>query len=144
REIVKERHIVRREVDAGLSPSAYVASKAIVLGAVTMVQTTVLALVACASQHPPAPGALLGFTTLELALAGALAGLAATALGLALSSLATSPDRALALLPMTLVTELVLAGPWASHLTAPGLHLLRDLTGAHWGSSAIVATVLGD
>ena len=144
REIVKERHILRREVDAGLSPSAYVASKALVLGSVAMVQGAILALIACAGQQPPTGGALLGSGRVELAAAGALVGLAATALGLALSAVATAPDRALALLPMTLVTELALAGGWASDLSAPGLGLLRDLTGAHWGVDLIGATVAGD
>ena len=142
REIVKERHILRREVDAGLCPSAYVASKAIVLGAVTMAQTIVLTLIACAGQHP-AGGALLGSGWVELAVAGALVGLAASALGLLLSALATSPDKALALLPMSLVGELVLAGRWAADASAPGLPALRDLTGAHWGVNAILATVTG-
>ena len=141
REIVKERHILRREVDAGLFPSAYVASKAIVLGLVTMAQTTALTLIACASQRPSSSGALLGSGWVELAVIGALVGLAGTALGLLLSALATSPDKALALLPMSLVCELVLAGRWASDATAPGLSALRDLTGAHWGVSAILATV---
>ena len=54
REIVKERHIVRREVDAGLAPSAYVAAKVLVLGVITMVQSAVLAIVACIGQRPPA------------------------------------------------------------------------------------------
>jgi ABC-type multidrug transport system ATPase subunit len=143
REIVKERHILRREVDAGLAPSAYVVSKAVVLGSVAMVQGAVLALIACAGQQPPTSGALLGSGRLELALAGALVGLAATGLGLVLSSVATSPDRALALLPMTLVAELALAGGWATSLTAPGLPILRDLTGAHWGVDLIGATVAG-
>jgi ABC-type multidrug transport system ATPase subunit len=142
REIVKERHIVRREVDAGLAPSAYVVAKALVLGCTTVVQTTILTLIACAGQHPPAMGAL-GSSRVELALAGALAGLAATALGLLLSALATSPDRALALLPMTLVTELALAGHWTANVSSPGLNLLRDATGAHWGVAAVAATVSG-
>ena len=142
REIVKERHILRREVDAGLSASAYVASKAIVLGVVTMLQTTVLTLIACAGQHPGG-GALVGSGWVELAVAGALVGLAATALGLLLSALATSPDKAVALLPMSLVGELVLAGRWAADASAPGLPALRDLTGAHWGVNAVLATVAG-
>jgi hypothetical protein len=143
REIVKERHILRREVDAGLAPSAYVAAKAIVLGALTMLQTTILASIACSAQHPPTGGAL-GSGRLELAVAGALVGLAATALGLLLSATVTSPDKALALLPMTLVTELALAGGWAASLTTPGLEVLRDLTGARWGVEAIGATVAED
>ncbi|MDP1821297.1 MAG: ABC transporter permease, partial [Acidimicrobiales bacterium] len=144
REIVKERHIVRREVDAGLAPSAYVVSKAIVLGGITMVQAATLTAVACASQQPPSHGALLSSGRVELIVVGALVGLAATALGLLISAVVTSPDKALALLPMTLVTQLALAGGWASDLTAPGLSLLRNVTGSRWGVSAINATVAGD
>jgi ABC-type multidrug transport system ATPase subunit len=143
REVVKERHIVRREVAAGMAPSAYVAAKGLVLGVLTMFQSAVLALVACSAQHPPAEGALLP-GRLELALVAALAGLAAASLGLLLSSLVTSPDKALAVLPVTLVAELVLAGRWAASLTAPGLAALRDLTGAHWGVDGMGASVAAD
>ena len=144
REIVKERHIVRREIGVGLSPSAYVASKAIVLGALTMAQSFALATIACLGQRPPSAGAALGSGRLEIALAASLAGLAAVALGLLLSSIVTTPDKALTLLPMTLVTELVLAGGWAAMLATPGLQQLRDLTGARWAVDAINATVAGD
>lgn len=144
REIVKERHIVRREVDAGLSPSAYVVAKTMVLGLLTVLQTAVLATVACSAQLPPALGAALPTGRLELAAAGALVGLAAMALGLLLSSVVTTPDRALALLPMTLVTELALAGAWAADLTGPVLRALRTVTGARWGVEAITATVRSD
>jgi ABC-type multidrug transport system ATPase subunit len=142
REIVKERHIVRREVDAGLAPSAYVCAKALVLGLLTVVQTAVLATIALSAQSLPALGAVHG-SRIELAVAGALVGLAAMCLGLILSSVVTTPDRALALLPMVLVTELALAGAWAADLTTPVLQWLRTLTGARWGVEAIIATVSG-
>lgn len=143
REVVKERHIVRREVDAGMAPSAYVGAKALVLGLLTAAQTAVLATVALSGQALPASGAVHG-PRLEVALGGATTGLAAMTLGLVLSSVVTTPDRALALLPMTLVTELALAGAWAADLTAPVLHWLRAATGARWGVEAITATVTGD
>jgi ABC-type multidrug transport system ATPase subunit len=143
REVVKERHIVRREVDAGMAPSAYVAAKGLVLGGVTMVQSGILAVVACSAQHPAAHGALLPGRP-ELVLVAALTGLAAAWLGLLLSALVTSPDKALAILPMTLVTELVLAGRWAATVTAPGLPALRSITGARWGVDAIGASVAAD
>ena len=144
REIVKERHILGREVAAGLSPSAYVMSKAAVLGAMTVAQSVVLAGIACLGQTPPAHGAVLSSGRLELAVAAAAVGLAASALGLFLSAVATSPDKALALLPMTLVAELALAGRWAAEIDTPGVTLLRDVTGAHWGVEAFAATLTGD
>ncbi len=143
REVVKERHIVRREVDAGMAPSAYVAAKGLVLGVLTMVQSAGLATVACMGQHPPADGGLLP-ERVEIAVVGALVGLAAACLGLLLSAFVSSPDKALAVLPMTLVTELVLAGRWAATTDAPGLSGLRALTGASWGVTAIGGSVAGD
>ena len=142
REIVKERHIVRREVDAGLAPSAYVAAKGLVLGvAHDGCRPPCSPSIACAGQHPPATVALSAPGGVELAAVGALVGLAATALGLLLSALVTSPDKALAVLPMTLVTELVLAGRWAATLDAPGPRpCSATVTGARWGVEAIGAT----
>ena len=79
REIVKERHILRREVDAGLSPSAYVAAK----GRRARLRDRWCRPPSSPSspalgQQPPTSGALLGSGRLELAVAGALVGLAAT------------------------------------------------------------------
>ena len=142
REIVKERHIVRSEVDAGLAPSAYVTAKGLVLGVLTMAQTAVLCLVACLGQDPPAHG-VVGPGRLELMGIAALVGLAAATLGLFLSALVSSPDKALAVLPMTLVTELVLAGRWAATIDTPGISALRAVTGAHLGVKAMGASVAG-
>jgi ABC-type multidrug transport system ATPase subunit len=143
REIVKERHIVRSEVDAGLAPSAYVTAKGLVLGGITMAQTAVLAFVALMGQRPPGHAAF-GPGRVELVVIAGLVGLAAAALGLLLSALVSSPDKALAVLPMTLVAELVLAGRWASTLDTPGLSAVRSITGAHLGVEATTSSVLGD
>lgn len=144
REIVKERHIVQREVGAGLSPSAFVASKALVLGAITALQAAVLTAIACYGHDLPVHGAVLGNGRLELMAVGAAVGVAATALGLLLSSLATSPDKALALLPVALVAQLALAGSWATDLTSAPLVVVRSLFSAHWGIEAFTASVWDD
>ena len=53
REIAKELPIFRRERAAGLSISAYVASKATILGAITILQSAVLVALATADQGGP-------------------------------------------------------------------------------------------
>jgi ABC-type multidrug transport system ATPase subunit len=144
REIVKERRIVRREHRAGMSLGVYLSSKFLAIGAVTVSQVVFLTLVATARQDPPGAGAVLGSGTAEIATIAALTGLAAVALGLLLSALVSSPEKAMTILPFVLVTQLVFAGPWTAISTTPGLRELRALTGAHWGGQAIQATVTGN
>ena len=144
REIVKERQILRREHRAGMSLGVYVASKFIALGAVTVSQAVFLTIVASSRQGPPAAGAVLGSGTAEIVLAAALAAVAAVGLGLLLSALVGSPEKAMTILPFVLVTQLIFAGPWSAVSSTPGLRELRALTGAHWGGQAVQATVTGD
>src|SRR5205085_5421021 len=54
--------------------------------------------------------------------------------------LVTSPDKALTVLPMTLVGQLVFSGAWVP-LNAPVLRQLRDLSSAHWTVHAVRSTV---
>jgi ABC-type multidrug transport system ATPase subunit len=142
REIVKEHNILLREEGSGLSLRSYVGSKVLVLGTLTIMQSVILTLLACARQSV-GHGAVLGSGTVEIVAAVALSALAAVALGLVLSALVTTTDKAMTLLPMTLVAQLVLCGAWV-HITAPGFRQLGNLTSAHWGIQAITATVKGD
>lgn len=144
REIVDELPIVRRERGAGLSLGAYVASKALVLGAIGGVEAAVLALIALLRQHPPAAGAVLPSGALEVVAAVALVAVAAVALGLCTSALVTTSEKALTVLPLVLVAQLVLAGPWAASASTPGLGALRSLAVARWGAAAVEATGRGD
>jgi hypothetical protein len=140
REIVKERAILTRERSVGLSGSAYVASKAIILGVITVIQSIVLVLLATARQIGPGHGAVLSSGRLELLIVVSLTGIAAMAFGLMISALVNNPDKALTLLPILLFAEFLLSG---------GLNLghsvvVRDigyLTGARWGDAAASATV---
>ena len=144
REIVKEQRVLRREQGRGLSVGAYVGSKAVVLGGLTMVQAAVLVLIATVHQSVPRHGAVLSSGLVELMVGAALTALAAVALGLLLSAVVNSPDKALSILPMTLVAQLVLSGGWASVLTRPAIHQVADLTAARWGVQAVEATTRGD
>ncbi len=143
REIVKERHIVVRERRAGLSASAYVASKLAVLGPLVALQAAVVAAIAVQRQLVPTAGAVLPSGIAELAVTMALAGLSAVALALFVSSIVRTADKALAILPMIVVVEFVLSGlPPA--VAFPGLSALRDIAGSRWAVQAIGATVTGD
>ena len=140
REIVKERPILERERATGLSASVYVLSKALVLGAFTIVQAFLLVLIGTARQGGPAHGAVLSSGRVELFLVAALSGVAAMALGLLISALVTNADKALTILPVILFAQFLLTGGLFNVRTTPGLEQLSYVTSAHWGYSAAAST----
>lgn len=105
REICKEETVLRRERLAGLRPGPYVASKVVVLALLVLVQSALLLGTVAARTHlPPFPAAL------ELYGVIVGAGMAGIALGLCISALATTPDKATSLIPLVLVPQVVFAG----------------------------------
>ena len=143
REIVKEQPIFLRERAVGLSVSAYVWSKALVLGIVTVLQTIVLTAIALARQDGPAEGSLLGWPLGELMLAAALAGLAGMSIGLLASAVARSVDRAMTVLPVVLIVEMLLAmgGLFPDLVDKPVLKQASYVASTQWGFSAAASTV---
>lgn len=130
REIVKERPIYLRELRAGLEIGSYVVSKLAVLALLGFVQCLVLVVMVNWEV------ALLGgpFPHFVVLVAASLAG---TSLGLALSALSGTPDRAVAgvpilLLPQILFSDMVLKQEHASRLT----RTLQDLTITQWSYEA--------
>jgi ABC-type multidrug transport system ATPase subunit len=142
REIARERALFERERAVGLSTSAYVLSKAIVLGGITTVQTFILVPLALSRQGGPAAGVLLGWPMGEIMLAAALAGLASMSLALLVSAAVGTPDRATTLLPIVLILQFVLsAGGVLPELTdKAGLRELSLVSSAQWGFAATAAT----
>lgn len=105
REICKEETVLRRERLAGLRPGPYVASKVVVLALLVLVQSALLLGTVAARTHLPAfPAAL------ELYGVIVGAGMAGIALGLCISAIATTPDKATSLIPLVLVPQVVFAG----------------------------------
>lgn len=156
REIVKERTIYQRERAVGLSTSAYVASKAITLGTITVLQSIVLVLVSLSLQRVPPipaagdvcaefaagiqPAALLLNTHLELIVDTALTGLAAMGLALAISALLRSGERAATMLPYILIFQTIVSQPFFAAAAAP-IEAARVVTSASWGMAAASSTV---
>jgi hypothetical protein len=141
REIVKESSVFRRERAAGLSASAYVASKAVVLGIITAVQAIVLTAIATADQGSGWGPAAFEPAQLELAAAAAATGVAAMALGLLLSAWVKTVERATALLPLLLLLQLLLSGGFKDVVEEPPLREASYAASAQWGFSAGAATV---
>jgi len=157
REIVKEAPILRRERATGLSLAAYLGSKVLVLGSVSLVQGALLALIATLPQSLPAgdvsvagrsivvdSGAFLRTAQLELMLDVALAGFAAMTIGLLVSAIVRSSDHAMIILPLVLVAQVVLSAPLLStgsgSISAMILNTSGVLSSASWGTAAVAST----
>ncbi|MCX5744246.1 MAG: ABC transporter permease, partial [Proteobacteria bacterium] len=94
---------------AGLHAGPYLGSKVLVLFALVLVQSALLLGVIAVRMRLPAAGILLP-AWLELYVTIALAGLAGIALGLCISALSSSPDKATSLIPIVLVPQVLFAG----------------------------------
>ncbi len=139
REIVKERSILRREQNFGISAGAYLASKALVLGVITVAQSVVLVVVGTARQDGPTDALVLANGRLELIVGVSLCGLSAMALGLLISAVVSTPDKATTVLPVVLFAQFLLAG-MVFPVDQPGLQQLSWATSSYWGLSAVAST----
>jgi ABC transport system ATP-binding/permease protein len=136
REIVKERAILLRERAVGLSWQAYLASKAIVLGVVVIVQSIVLTLLSTLGQPGPDDPILGGSATLDLLLGLIPITIASMAIGLSISALVTNSDRALPVLVVVIMAQLLLSGGLFPLHGRAGLEQLAWLSPARWGFGA--------
>ena len=142
REIVKERAVFQRERAVGQSVSAYLASKVVVLGLLNIAQSIVLVLIITASQDGPGEGVWLPWGRGELMIAVALTSLSSTAAGLLVSSLSSTANVAMTVLPLVLILQNILSigGVFPEIADKPGLKQASYFASAQWGFSAEAAT----
>jgi len=141
REIVKEAPIYRRERLVGLSIPAYVISKLAVLGPLTVAQAAIIVLVGLARHADPAKAVALGSPQLELTVDLACAGLAAMALAVMVSALMRSSDKAISVLVLLVVAQLIAAMPILDIAHKPILGQISSLSSARWAVDAVASTV---
>lgn len=141
REIVKELPIYLRERAVGLQRSAYLTSKVLVVGAVTSIQMAVLVIVATLRSGGPGRANLLLIPHLELIVVVAVTGLAAVGLGLFLSTLVSSSEKAMALVPVVFVVQWLFSGGALDLQAKPVMRDVAKLTAANWGMAAAASSV---
>ncbi len=141
REIAKELPLYRRERAVGLSISAYVASKAVVLGGITTLQAVMLGAMGAARQGGPDDALLFGWPMGELILVLILTGWAAMGLGLVVSAALNTVDKAMTMLPVILVIQLVLGagGIFPEFTDKPVLKQSSFVSSTQWGFSGVAA-----
>jgi ABC-type multidrug transport system ATPase subunit/ABC-type multidrug transport system permease subunit len=131
KEIVKERIIFARERDFNLRLDSYFASKSVVLALIALVQVAILFGITRAWCEPAGSAVGQGLVLAVLALAG-------TALGLLISAVARTEEVAVALVPIAVVPQIILAGVIAP-LSGLAQGLARGLITAHWAEQALEA-----
>ncbi len=139
REIVKESAIYRRERGTGLSRSSYILSKLLVLGVVTAAQAVLVVVVATLRTGVPGGVVLPGF--LEVLVILVVAGLVTLALGLAVSALVSSSEKAMALVPVLFVLLWLFSGSVSDLAGKPVLSQVAYLSPSNWSMSATAGTV---
>ncbi|MGX1567682.1 FHA domain-containing protein [Streptomyces sp. NPDC055506] len=143
RELVKERVIYQRERTVGLSRSAYLMSKVVVLGVITVLQAVVLTLVALLGVDLGAPGGegVLMPPLVEIAVAVALLAFTAMMLGLLISALVRKEEVTMPLLVLVAIVQVVFCGALLKLDGVPGLEQLGWLVPARWALAAMAGTV---
>ena len=108
REIVKELPIYRRERTVNLGIAPYMFSKIVVLGVLCLVQSAILVIMV--NLVAPFQQGVFLPVGLEVYITMALTSLAGLMVGLLVSSLAPNNDRAVSLIPIILIPQVIFAG----------------------------------
>ena len=142
RELIKERGIYDRERAAGLSRSAYVMSKAIVLGVITATQTIVLSAICLLPRKLPAHGLIISGTAVpELMIAAVLLGVTSMLLGLVVSAIVRTTEKTMPLLVLITIVEVVFCGSLFPLFHSLGLEQLAWLSPSRWAVAAEASTI---
>ncbi|MER6313172.1 FHA domain-containing protein [Streptomyces sp. NPDC001581] len=142
RELVKERVIYQRERAVGLSRSAYLMSKVVVLGVLTIAQAVVLTVVGLAGVDTNAPGGKGIFMPplIEITLAVALLSFTSMLLGLVISALVTKEEATMPLLVLLTIVQAAFCGALLKLSGVPVLEQLAWFVPARWAMGAMAST----
>ncbi|KOU18643.1 FHA domain-containing protein [Streptomyces sp. WM6368] len=143
RELVKERVIYQRERSVGLSRSAYLMSKVVVLGVITVAQAVVLTVVGLAGVKTNAPNGrgLFMPPLIEITLAVALLSVTAMLLGLLISALVTKEEVTMPLLVLLTIVQVVFCGSLLKLTGVPVIEQFAWFVPARWAMAAMAATI---
>ncbi|MBW0019137.1 MAG: ATP-binding cassette domain-containing protein [Mycobacterium sp.] len=153
REIVKERAIYQREHGIGLSRGAYLASKLVVLTALTTAQGLIVGFLGALFRPGPDQSALLPcpeghicplggpFPRVEIAIAVVAVTVVSMIIGLLISAIIGNADRGMPLLVLVVMAELILCGGMFGVAGRPPLEQLAWLSPSRWAFAMGASTV---
>ncbi|WP_062010942.1 FHA domain-containing protein [Streptomyces hygroscopicus] len=140
RELIKERVIYERERAVGLSRSAYLMSKVIVLGLITAVQGVIICAIGLSTRKLPAEGLLMP-PAAEICLAVIAIGFTSMMFGLVISSLVKTAEKTMPLLVMFAIVQVVFTGVLFKVFGSPGVEQFAWLMPSRWAVGAAGATL---
>lgn len=142
RELIKERVIYERERATGLSRSAYLMSKVIVLGVVTLLQGALVGAIGFGSRTVPKEGLILtSLPKVELTIPIMVLGFASMMFGLVISSLVKTAEKTMPLLVMFAIVQVVFTGCLFILNGTPGVNQVSYLMPARWAVAASGTTL---
>jgi hypothetical protein len=142
RELIKERVIYERERATGLSRSAYLMSKVIVLGVITIFQGGLVGVIGFSSREIPEQGLVLGSATLlELCLPIMALGFTSMMFGLIISALVKTAEKTMPLLVMFAIIQVVFTGCLFILNGTVGVNQFSFLMPSRWAVAAAGATL---
>jgi ABC transport system ATP-binding/permease protein len=141
RELIKERVIYERERAVGLSRSAYLMSKIIVLGLITAVQGVIICGIGFAPRKMPTEGVVFTHDPgLEMTLAVIGIGFTSMMFGLVISALVKTAEKTMPLLVMFAIVQVVFTGILFQLYSKPGIEQVAWLMPSRWALAAMGAT----
>ncbi|MFI9050001.1 FHA domain-containing protein [Streptomyces sp. NPDC053427] len=141
RELIKERVIYERERATGLSRSAYLMSKIIVLGVVTAFQGVIIAAIGFSTRNMPSEGLIVPkFPAIEMALAIIALGFTSMMFGLIISALVKTAEKTMPLLVMFAIVQVVFTGVLFQLFDTLGVAQVAWLMPSRWAVAAMGAT----
>ncbi|WP_103175420.1 FHA domain-containing protein [Mycobacterium ahvazicum] len=141
REIVKERAIYQREHGIGLSRVAYLASKVVVLTALTTLQGLILGFLGVVGLPPPDQAVVLPWPRAEVAMAVVAVTVVSMLIGLLISAMIGNADRGMPLLVLVVMAELVLCGGMFGVKGRIPLEQLAWLSPSRWAYAMAASTI---
>ncbi|MFF4478121.1 FHA domain-containing protein [Streptomyces sp. NPDC001520] len=140
RELIKERVIYERERAVGLSRSAYLMSKVIVLGVITACQGVIISGIGLSTRKLPPEGLLMP-PAAELCLAVIAIGFTSMMVGLVISSLVKTAEKTMPLLVMFAIVQVVFTGVLFKIYGSLGVEQFAWLMPSRWAVGAAGATL---
>ncbi|MEB3961005.1 FHA domain-containing protein [Streptomyces kunmingensis] len=140
RELIKERVIYERERAVGLSRSAYLMSKVIVLGFITAIQGVIICAIGFAPRDLPKEGLLMP-PALELCISIIALGFTSMMFGLVISALVKTSEKTMPLLVMFAIVQVVFTGVLFQIYGSIGLEQFAWLMPSRWAIGAAGATL---
>ncbi|MFJ3973569.1 FHA domain-containing protein [Streptomyces sp. NPDC090021] len=140
RELIKERVIYERERATGLSRSAYLMSKVIVLGFITAIQGVIICAIGFTPRDLPTEGLLMP-PAVELCVSVIALGFTSMMFGLVISSLVKTAEKTMPLLVMFAIVQVVFTGILFQVYDSPGLEQFAWLMPSRWAIAAAGTTL---